>query len=120
MAKELAGFKKICKNLNSYEFTDEYKKNKKLIETALKKQKQDENKLKALNIIIEKDVNVYWLRYVLKRHKEVEPRPLYSSAFEAYNNGVKVERRLTQEEFNSVKQVVCREEENQGTKQRRS
>ncbi len=36
MSKELQAFRKICKNLNSYEFTDEYKKNKKLIETALK------------------------------------------------------------------------------------
>ena len=36
MSKELRAFRKICKNLNSYEFTDEYKKNKKLIETALK------------------------------------------------------------------------------------
>lgn len=36
MSKELRAFRKICKNLNSYEFTDEYKKNKKLIETTLK------------------------------------------------------------------------------------
>lgn len=36
MSKELRAFRKICRNLNSYEFTDEYKKNKKLIETTLK------------------------------------------------------------------------------------
>ena len=36
MSKELKAFRKICKNLNSYEFTDEYKKNKKLIEKSLK------------------------------------------------------------------------------------
>lgn len=36
MNKELKAFRKICQNLNSYEFTDEFKKNKKLIETTLK------------------------------------------------------------------------------------
>ena len=36
MSKELEAFRKICKNLNSYEFTDEYKNNKKLIEKELK------------------------------------------------------------------------------------
>lgn len=35
MNKELKAFRKICKNLNSYEFTDEYKQNKELIESAL-------------------------------------------------------------------------------------
>ena len=44
MNKELKAFKEICKNLNSYEFSDEYKKNKELIETAFK----------ALDIIKEK------------------------------------------------------------------
>lgn len=32
----LEAFRKICNNLNNYEFTDEYKENKKLIETTLK------------------------------------------------------------------------------------
>lgn len=37
MSKELRAFRKICRCLSSsYEFTDEYKKNKKLIEEALK------------------------------------------------------------------------------------
>ncbi len=44
MSKELRAFRKICRCLSSsYEFTDEYEKNKKLIETALKeKEEQDE------------------------------------------------------------------------------
>lgn len=92
MNKELRAFRKICRNLNSYEFTDEYKKNKKLIETTLKNYEEltskpailygrthghtqalidticknykevkitnleDEKKLKALEIIKEKNV----------------------------------------------------------------
>lgn len=36
MSKELTAFTKICKNLNGYEFTDEYKKNKEIIESTLK------------------------------------------------------------------------------------
>lgn len=36
MSKELQAFRRICNNLNSYEFTDECKKNKKLIENAFK------------------------------------------------------------------------------------
>ena len=42
MNKELKAFRKICKNLNSYEFTDECSQNKKLIETALKRLKNYE------------------------------------------------------------------------------
>lgn len=44
MSKELRAFRKICRNLNSYEFTDEYKKNKKLIETTLKNYEELTNK----------------------------------------------------------------------------
>ena len=36
MSKELKAFRKICKNLNNYQSTDEYKKNKELIETTFK------------------------------------------------------------------------------------
>lgn len=50
MIKELQAFRKICKNLNSYEYTDEFKVTKNTIETALKeKEKQD----KILQIIKE-------------------------------------------------------------------
>ena len=35
MSKELKAFRKICNNLNNYEFTDEYRENRNLIETAL-------------------------------------------------------------------------------------
>ena len=52
MSKELRAFRKICKNLNSYEFTDEYKKNKKLIETALKEKEQQDSVLKTLKEVI--------------------------------------------------------------------
>lgn len=45
MSKELRAFRKICKNLNSYEFTDEYKKNKELIETALNEKVNIENRI---------------------------------------------------------------------------
>lgn len=38
-----SAFAKICKNLNSYQFTEEFKKGKKLIEVALERErKQDE------------------------------------------------------------------------------
>ena len=57
MSKELKAFRKICKNLNSYEFTDEYEKNKKLIEKALERKEKSE---KALEIIKENALYVDW------------------------------------------------------------
>ena len=65
-----------------------------------------EKELKALEIIKEKDVNVYWFRYVHKHHKKIETRPFHSNALEAYNSGIKVERRLTQEEYDLLKEVL--------------
>ena len=47
MSKELKAFRKICKNLNSYEFTDEYKENKKLIEKALEHKEKSEKAEKS-------------------------------------------------------------------------
>lgn len=74
----------------------------KLLNMVLRLEKQD----KALEIIKEKDVNVYWFRYVHKRHKEIETRSLYLNSFQAYNGGVKVERRLTEEEYDLLKEVL--------------
>lgn len=48
MNKELKAFNKICKNLNSYEFTDEYKKGKKLIKEALKDKKKKDKFVKLV------------------------------------------------------------------------
>lgn len=53
MSKELQAFRKICKNLNSYEFTDEYKKNKKLIETTLKDYEKQDNIISIIKETIE-------------------------------------------------------------------
>ena len=53
MSKELSAFRKICKNLNSYQFSDEYKENKKLIETALEEKEQQDQIIKIIKETIE-------------------------------------------------------------------
>ena len=50
MSKGLPAFKKICKNLNSYEFTDEYKEKKKLIEKELFEREQHKKIEKELGV----------------------------------------------------------------------
>ena len=134
MSKELQAFRKICKNLNSYEFTDEYKKNKKLIETALKNYEEltskpiilcgrthghtqalidticknykevkitnleDEKKLKALEIIRNKKV-AYLLIWLMERHTK-------KSALSLYNEPCDEDRKLTEEEYDLLKEVL--------------
>ena len=70
----------------------------KIIETALKKQKQDENKLKALEIIKEKSVDIGFLQFC--------------SFVDTYNKYIlehawtKHTRTLTQEEYDLLKEVL--------------
>ena len=59
MSKELRAFRKICRNMSSsYEFTDEYKKNKKLIETALKEKETQDIALITLKEVIKFDAKL--------------------------------------------------------------
>ena len=131
MNKELRAFRKICRNLNSYEFTDEYKKNKKLIETTLKNYEEltskpailygrthghtqalidticknykevkitnleDEKKLKALEIIKEKNVWFWVFRRTHNVNEYNEKVALYYPECDE----------LTQEEYDILKEV---------------
>lgn len=132
MSKELRAFRKICRNLNSYEFTDEYKKNKKLIETTLKNYEEltskpailhgrthghtqalidticknykevkitnleDEKKLKALEIIKEKNVWFWVFRRTHNVNEYNEKVALYYPECDE----------LTQEEYDILKEVL--------------
>lgn len=57
MSKSLKAFNKICKNLNSYEFTDEYKKNKKLIIDTLKDKKKKDKFVEIVRKTISTDLH---------------------------------------------------------------
>ena len=94
MSKELTAFRKICKNLNSYEFTDDYKNNKKLIEKSLK----------ALEIIKKKMVNLDDLNdaiYEDNYHQNDE-----HNAIDIYNQNRFEYKRLTQEEYELLKEIL--------------
>ena len=131
MSKELRAFRKICKNLNSYEFTDEYKKNKKLIETALKNYAELTNKpvilygrthghtqalidticknykeVKITNLEDENKVNAL---EIIKK-KEVNVAALLElDNLQQYNNYCDMVggcKKLTQEEYDLLKKVL--------------
>ena len=87
MSKELKAFREICKNLNSYEFTDEYKKNKKLIETKLKRLEELEKDKKYLE-------------------KEVER---YSRLYENFKGGY-IEQKTTLEEQDKILRIIKEKE----------
>lgn len=89
MNEELKAFRKIRKNLNSYEFTDEYKKNKKLIEESLK----------AFEIIKKKNVDITTLldcRNAKEYNRWIDVRSHYSYP----------PLELTQEEYDFLKEVL--------------
>ena len=133
MSKELQAFRKICKNLNSYEFTDEYKNNKKLIETALKNYEELTSKpiilygrthgntqalidtvcknykeVKITNLEDEEKVKAFEI--IKKKRVDLEflfeewEEENWEFAFENYNMNHEIE--LTQEEYDSLKKVM--------------
>lgn len=138
MSKELRAFRKICRSMSSiYEFTDEYKKNKKLIEIALKNYEEltskqvllygrtheeaqklidiiyknykevkitnliDENKVKAFDIIKEKNVNVRAFKKVLLMTQNDDVK---LNSYNSQNH--RYEDDLTKDEFDLLKEVL--------------
>lgn len=130
MSKELQAFRKICKNLNSYEFSDEYKKNKELIETALNEKVNIENRLDEIfenhniksftelnerlcdynELKFDDDIKQKKLKaFEIIKEKGVEVglirESLYTPSF--YNSHfVDTRRHLTQEDFNLLKEEL--------------
>lgn len=108
MSKELEAFRKISKNLNSYGFTDEYKNNKKLIETELKRLET----LEHWNEVCEDKIAT--LEATNKRQSEIlriikEKEPLLARLdlarnVEEYNEYYCEDRQLTQAEFDLLKE----------------
>ena len=85
-------FKKICKNLNSYELTDEYKRGKKIIE----------RELKVNQILKEKKVDLGAIYYLMS----IEP-PIKNSILERYNQLIYLGKetrkvQLTEEEMQLI------------------
>lgn len=127
MSKELRAFRKICKNLNSYEFDDEYKKGKKLIETALKRLERintiphsvskelgkplKDNK-RFINSTIECE-NIKALK-IIKEKMVIPAYIINTKNVEEYNKWLKqdtfrkewLKRMLTQEEYDLLKEVL--------------
>jgi len=89
-------FKKICKNLNNYKYSDEFKKGKKVIEKELKALKIIKEKHIDCMLFIEKDFDSYdeYIEY-MAFHNFCTKENIFEKCY-----GI-----LTQEEFDLLKEV---------------
>lgn len=110
MSKELEAFNGICCNTNqSY---PDFQKQSKIVETALKKQEQDQKKLKAFEIIKDKGVDVDAIKYAVEfainyytTQKNAKTKE-FIKPYIYYNISKPRSKRLTEEEFDSVVEVL--------------
>lgn len=109
MSKELRAFKKICKNLNSYEFTDEYKKNKKLIEIALERLIELEDifsEIKSGEAVVVSAEKSVALEVIKEKLFYIDFKLLLSSTdYETYCFMVG-NKKLTKQEYDLLKEVL--------------
>ena len=101
--KELEAFKKICRNLNGYEYTEEYKKYKKLIEETLKK--YNENKIKALKLLKEKRIDIDLFLTILEDDNQ-------KNKLKSYNFWLQRNEKLkiTKKEYYLLKKILYEDE----------
>lgn len=70
-----SAFAKICKNLNSYQYTEEFKKGKKLVEASLEKERKQDKILRILKKYPKWAGSLGWLlrisRYWKEKKKEI-------------------------------------------------
>lgn len=85
-----SAFAKICKNLNSYQYTEEFKKGKKLVETSLERERKQDKILRILKkypkwIIGSLEGLLRLARYWKEQKKEItkELLEIYDIPFEA-------------------------------------